>query len=34
MENNDVRKHKKIFYTIKDKLYILDFYNTFNDSKK
>ena len=32
MENNEVRKPKKFFYTIKEKLAILDFYNTFNAS--
>ena len=32
MEKSEVRKHKKYFYTIKEKLAIIDFYNTFNSS--
>ena len=32
MEKSEVRKHKKYFYIIKEKLAIIDFYNTFNSS--
>ena len=32
METNQVRKHKRYFYIIKEKLAIIDYFNTFNSS--
>ena len=30
METNQIRKRKRYFYSIKEKLVIIDYYNTFN----
>ena len=32
MEVNNIRKQKRYFYTIKEKLAIIDYYNSFNES--
>ena len=34
MEINEFRKHKRFSYSIKEKLAIIDYYNTFNTARE